>query len=88
MDQASSHPQDIYDLNNNQNLEIKILDVKKVGIRSFTILFIFETNKFFKIKNRSLVAKKSFAKDEILFQEQPLVCSQFAWNKFYNYKVI
>ena len=37
-------------------------------------------------KNRSLVAKKAFSPDEVLFKEQPLVCSQFAWNRFYQYK--
>ena len=35
MDQASFNPQCISDLNNNQNLEVKILDVKKVVILNF-----------------------------------------------------
>lgn len=37
-------------------------------------------------KNRSLVAKKSFTVDDVLFKEQPIVSAQFAWNKFYRYK--
>ena len=40
MDQASFNPKDISDLNNNQNLEVKILDVKKVGILFYIILVI------------------------------------------------
>ena len=38
-------------------------------------------------KNRSLVAKRSFPAKSVLFKEQPLVSSQFTWNKFYQYKV-
>jgi len=59
----------IQDSNNNsdyrQNVEVKVIDVKK---------------------NRSLVAKRSFVVDDVLFKEQPLVSAQFAWNKFYRYK--
>lgn len=37
-------------------------------------------------KNRSLVSKRAFEVDNELFKEQPLVSSQFAWNRFYRYK--
>ena len=29
-----------------------------------------------------------FKKGQVIFTEKPLVSSQFAWNEFYNYKVI
>ena len=69
-DLLASYKAGLLDPNNNnpsytQNVEVKVLDIKK---------------------NRSLVAKKSFGVDEVLFKEQPLVCAHLAWNRFYQYK--
>ncbi len=37
-------------------------------------------------KNRSLIAKKSFSPEDVIFKEQPIVSAQFAWNRMYQYK--
>ncbi|XP_068746514.1 histone-lysine N-trimethyltransferase SMYD5-like isoform X2 [Montipora capricornis] len=36
-------------------------------------------------KGKGLFANKSFEEGEIIFEEKPLVCSQFLWNAMYNY---
>ena len=33
-----------------------------------------------------MIAKKVFKKGEAIFSESPIVSTQFAWNKFYNYR--
>ncbi|KAL5022319.1 hypothetical protein ScPMuIL_001474 [Solemya velum] len=36
-------------------------------------------------KGRGLFSNKAFKKEDIIFEEEPLVCAQFVWNKFYHY---
>ncbi|KAF5280619.1 hypothetical protein FQA39_LY05267 [Lamprigera yunnana] len=38
------------------------------------------------IKGRGLFAKKEFKAGTVIFEEDPLVCSQFSWNSSYLYK--
>ena len=37
------------------------------------------------VQGRGLFAVKPFKASEVIFEEQPLVCSQFAWNYAYGY---
>ncbi|XP_062574950.1 histone-lysine N-trimethyltransferase SMYD5-like [Saccostrea cucullata] len=37
-------------------------------------------------KGKSLIAKQNFEEGDVLFEERPLVSSQFLWNEFYKYK--
>lgn len=36
-------------------------------------------------KGRGLFANKNFREGEVIFEEKPLVCSQFLWNSMYKY---
>ena len=36
-------------------------------------------------KGKGLFANKIFEEGEVIFEEKPLVCSQFLWNAMYNY---
>jgi len=40
---------------------------------------------FDSIKGRQIVAKRIYQTGELIFEEQPLVVSQFEWNKLYKY---
>ncbi|XP_062619027.1 histone-lysine N-trimethyltransferase SMYD5-like [Saccostrea cucullata] len=37
-------------------------------------------------KGKSLIAKQNFEEGDVLFEERPLISSQFLWNEFYKYK--
>ena len=37
------------------------------------------------LQGKSLISKKNFNEEDILFEERPLVSSQFLWNEFYKY---
>lgn len=37
-------------------------------------------------KGKSLITKKNFDEGDVLFEERPLVSSQFLWNEFYKYE--
>ena len=36
-------------------------------------------------KGKGLFANKNFKEGEVIFEEKPLVCSQFLWNAMYKY---
>ena len=36
-------------------------------------------------KGKGLFASKDFREGEVIFEEKPLVCSQFLWNSMYKY---
>ena len=36
-------------------------------------------------KGRGLFSEKNFEEGEIIFEERPVVCSQFLWNAMYDY---
>ena len=36
-------------------------------------------------KGKGLFASKNFNEGEVIFEEKPLVCSQFLWNSMYKY---
>lgn len=36
-------------------------------------------------KGKGLFANKDFGEGEVIFEEKPLVCSQFLWNSMYKY---
>ena len=36
-------------------------------------------------KGKGLFAAKAFQQGEVIFEEKPLVCSQFLWNSLYKY---
>ena len=36
-------------------------------------------------KGKGLFANKDFREGEVIFEEKPLVCSQFLWNSMYEY---
>ena len=36
-------------------------------------------------KGKGLFAIKSYQEGEVIFEEKPLVCSQFSWNAMYKY---
>lgn len=38
-----------------------------------------------KLQGKGLFAKKNFKAGDVIFEEDPLVCCQFAWNEQYGY---
>lgn len=38
------------------------------------------------MQGKSLITKKNFNEGDVLFEERPLVSSQFLWNEFYKYE--
>ncbi|CAF0828134.1 unnamed protein product [Brachionus calyciflorus] len=69
----TKHKMAMYDINANLNSNYNFFE-------NFEIKVIDQN------KNRSLIAKKSFSKGDVLFSERPIVSAQFAWNEFYNYR--